>query len=118
MAFATGTSRGTFAICMPIALPLAFNRTNNQVTPLVVACFTAVAGGGVFGDHCSPLSDTTVLSSAGTAADHIDHVKTQLPYALVCAAAASYYFLIKKPNARTLRGRFTKRAAQTAQHSR
>ena len=85
-------TRGTFAVCMPIALPLAFDRTNNQVTPLVVACFAAVAG-GVFGDHCSPLSDTTVLSSAGTAADHIDHVKTQLPYALVCAAAASIAYL-------------------------
>lgn len=93
MAFATGTSWGTFAICMPIALPLAFNYTNNQVTPLVTACFAAVAGGGVFGDHCSPLSDTTVLSSAGAAADHIDHVKTQLPYALVCAAAASIAYL-------------------------
>ena len=94
MAFATGTSWGTFAICMPIALPLAFNYTNGQLTPLVMACFAAVAGGGVFGDHCSPLSDTTVLSSAGAAADHIDHVKTQLPYALVCAAVASIAHLV------------------------
>ena len=117
MAFATGTSRGTFAVCMSTALPLAFNRTNNQVTPLVVACFAAVAS-GVFGDHCPLLSDTTVLFSAGAAAGHIDYVKTQPPYTLVCAAAASYYFLIKKLNARALRGRFTKRAAQTAQHSR
>ena len=94
MAFATGTSWGTFAICMPIALPLAFNYTDGKVTPLVMACFAAVAGGGVFGDHCSPLSDTTVLSSAGAAADHIDHVKTQMPYALVCAAVASIAYLI------------------------
>ncbi|MBO4512955.1 MAG: hypothetical protein J5746_09320, partial [Victivallales bacterium] len=94
MAFATGTSWGTFAICMPIALPLAFNYTNGQVTPLVMACFAAVAGGGVFGDHCSPLSETTVLSSAGAAADHIDHVKTQLPYALVCAVVASIAYLV------------------------
>ena len=77
---------------MPIALSLAFNRTNNQVTLLVVACFAAVAS-GVFGDHCPLLSDTTVLSSAGAAADHIDHVKTQPPYALVCAAAASVAYL-------------------------
>lgn len=94
-ALAKGTAqwtRGTFAICMPTALPLAFNRTNNQVTPLVVACFAAIAG-GVFGDHCPLLSDTTVLFSAGAAAGHIDHVKTQPPYALVCAAVASVVYL-------------------------
>lgn len=94
MAFATGTSWGVFAICMPIALPLAFTYTNGQLTPLVYACFAAVAGGGVFGDHCSPLSDTTVLSSAGAAADHIDHVKSQAPYALVCAVAAALAYII------------------------
>lgn len=94
MAFATGSSWGTFAICMPIALPLAFVYTNNEVTLLVVACFAAVAGGGVFGDHCSPLSDTTILASTGAAADHIDHVKTQLPYSLVCGALALVGYLI------------------------
>jgi len=94
MAFATGTSWGTFAICMPIALPLAFSYSGGQLTTLVIACFAAVAGGGVFGDHCSPLSDTTVLSSTGAAADHIDHVRTQLPYALVCGAIASAGYLI------------------------
>lgn len=94
MAFATGSSWGTFAICMPIALPLAFSFTNDAMTPLVVASFAAVAGGGVFGDHCSPLSDTTVLSSTGAAADHIDHVKTQLPYALICGALALVAYLI------------------------
>ena len=87
MAFATGSSWGTFAICMPIALPLALLYRRNAYS-LVIASFAAVAGGGVFGDHCSPLSDTTVLSSTGAAADHIDHVKTQLPYALVCGALA------------------------------
>lgn len=94
MAFATGSSWGTFAICMPIALPLAFSFTNDTITPLVIASFAAVAGGGVFGDHCSPLSDTTVLSSTGAAADHIDHVKTQLPYSLVCGALAVVAYLI------------------------
>ena len=94
MAFATGSSWGTFAICMPIALPLAFSFTNNQMSILIVASFAAVAGGGVFGDHCSPLSDTTVLSSTGAAADHIDHVKTQLPYALVCGALALVAYLL------------------------
>ncbi len=94
MAFATGSSWGTFAICMPIALPLAFNFTGGTLTILVIASFAAVAGGGVFGDHCSPLSDTTVLSSTGAAADHIDHVKTQLPYALVCGALAMAAYLV------------------------
>ena len=61
---------------------------------LIIASFAAVAGGGVFGDHCSPLSDTTVSSSTGAAADHIDHVKTQLPYALVCGTLALVAYLV------------------------
>ena len=59
--------------------------TGGELTTIVVAVFAAVAGGGVFGDHCSPLSDTTILSSMGSASDHLDHVKTQLPYALTVA---------------------------------
>lgn len=94
MSFATGSSWGTFAICMPIALPLAFNASGNQMTPLVFACFAAVEGGGVFGDHCSPVSDTTILSSMGAACDHIDHVRTQLPYALTVAAICAIGYLI------------------------
>ncbi len=94
VAFSTGTSWGTFAITMPIALPLAFNFTGGELTPLVMASFAAVAGGGVFGDHCSPLSDTTILASTGAAADHIDHVKTQLPYALITGSMALIVYLI------------------------
>lgn len=94
MAFATGSSWGTFAICMPIALPMAFNATGGEITMLVAACFAAVAGGGVFGDHCSPVSDTTILSSMGAASDHIDHVKTQLPYALTVAILCSICYLV------------------------
>ena len=94
MAFATGSSWGTFAICMPLAPPLAFAFTGNELTILVVAVFATVAGGGVFGDHCSPLSDTTILSSTGAACDHPDHVKTQLPYALVCGAIALAGYLL------------------------
>ena len=94
MAFATGSSWGTFAICLPIALPLAYSATGNETTSLVVACFAAVAGGGVFGDHCSPVSDTTILSSMGAGCDHIDHVKTQLPYALTIAALCAVCYLI------------------------
>jgi Na+/H+ antiporter NhaC len=94
MAFSTGSSWGTFAITMPIALPLAFSFSGGVVTPLVIASFAAVAGGGVFGDHCSPLSDTTILASTGAAADHIDHVKTQIPYALICGGVAFIAYLI------------------------
>ncbi|WP_138160589.1 Na+/H+ antiporter NhaC family protein [Peptoniphilus catoniae] len=94
ISFSTGSSWGTFAICMPIALPLAYSYTGGELTPLIYACFGAVAGGGVFGDHCSPLSDTTILASTGSAADHIDHVKTQLPYAFVCGAIAVIGYLV------------------------
>ena len=83
IAFSTGSSWGTFAIMMPIALPIAFTFSGDQLTPLVYASVAAVAGGGVFGDHCSPLSDTSILASTGAASDHIDHIKTQLPYAVV-----------------------------------
>ena len=82
-AFATGTSWGTFGIFMPIAIPLAF-----AIGAPVYPAIAAVVSGGVFGDHCSPISDTTVLSSIGATCDHIDHVKTQLPYALTAGAAA------------------------------
>jgi len=94
ISFSTGTSWGTFAIVMPIAAPLAFNFSGNEITLLVLATVSAVAGGGVFGDHCSPLSDTTILASTGAAADHIDHVKTQIPYALVAAILASILYLV------------------------
>ncbi len=94
LSFATGSSWGTFAIAMPLALPMAYNVTNNEVTLLVVSCFAAVAGGGVFGDHCSPVSDTTIMSSMGAGADHIDHVKTQIPYALTVAVITFFMYLI------------------------
>ena len=94
LSFATGSSWGTFAIAMPLALPLAFNATDNTVTLLVVVCFAAVAGGGVFGDHCSPVSDTTIMSSMGAGSDHIDHVRTQLPYAITVATITFILYLI------------------------
>jgi Na+/H+ antiporter NhaC len=89
IAFSTGTSWGTFAIMVPIAVPMA---TSLEVSiPLGVA---AVLGGGVFGDHCSPISDTTIISSMASASDHIDHVKTQLRYALTAGSAAALFYLI------------------------
>ena len=93
IAFSTGTSWGTFAIMMPLALPLVarFNAEGASVSiPLVVG---AVLGGGVFGDHCSPISDTTVVSSMASCSDHIDHVRTQAPYALAAAALALVLYL-------------------------
>ena len=94
ISFATGTSWGTYAIMIPIALPLAYQFGGETFSPLVLSTFAAVGGGGVFGDHCSPLSDTTVLASLGSACDHIDHVRTQLPYALTVAAVVSVLYLV------------------------
>ena len=94
ISFSTGTSWGTYAIMIPIAVPLAFAFTGGDVNSLVYATIGAVAGGGVFGDHCSPLSDTTILSSFGAASDHIDHVRTQLPYASAAAMAALVIYLV------------------------
>lgn len=93
VAFATGTSWGTYAIMVPIALPLAIQFDGGAVGTLTMASFAAVAGGGVFGDHCSPLSDTTVLSSLGAACDHMDHTRTQIPYALAVAGVVSIVYL-------------------------
>ena len=80
MAFATGTSWGTFAILIPIAVPIAVD-TGLPVEFLVAA----VLGGGIFGDHASPISDTTIVASIASGCDHFEHVKTQLPYALTGA---------------------------------
>ncbi len=83
IAFSTGTSWGVFAIMIPIAVPTALIMDVN-----VPLCVAAVLGGGVFGDHVSPISDTTLVSSMAAASDHIDHVRTQLPYALIAATGA------------------------------
>lgn len=89
IAFATGTSWGTFAIMLPIAVPAA------AALGLPLAPFVAASlSGGVFGDHSSPISDTTIISSMAAATDHIDHVRTQLPYALVAAAVATVGFAV------------------------
>jgi Na+/H+ antiporter NhaC len=88
-AFSTGTSWGTFGIFMPIAIPIALS-LDASVYPAIAA----VTCGGVFGDHCSPISDTTVLSSIGCTCDHIDHVKTQFPYAGLGGAAAIVGFIV------------------------
>ncbi|MGH8237032.1 MAG: Na+/H+ antiporter NhaC family protein [Steroidobacteraceae bacterium] len=88
MSFATGTSYGTFAIMVPIALPLA---AASGADPHLL--FGACIAGGVFGDNTSPVSDTSIVTAAATEAQLIDHVATQLPYALVSAAIAALGFL-------------------------
>jgi len=88
IAFSTGTSWGTFAIMIPIVMPMI------EVVGLHPALATAAAlGGGIFGDHCSPISDTTIVASMASATDHIDHVRTQLPYALIAAGGSTLLFL-------------------------
>ncbi len=83
ISFATGTSYGTMGILMPLAIPLAY--ALNPDGGYVIMNVGAVLTGAIFGDHCSPISDTTILSSMGSACDHIDHVRTQLAYAVVVA---------------------------------
>ncbi len=88
IAFATGTSWGTTAIIMPIAVPLVYKLSTGDPGGLVFATIGAVFTGAVFGDNCSPISDTTIMSSMASASDHIDHVRTQMPYAVTCAVIA------------------------------
>ena len=94
ISFSTGTSWGTFAIMLPIAVPMAFNYSGDAITPLVCSTLAAVAGGGVFGDHCSPLSDTSILASTGAASDHMDHIKTQIPYAILSAGVSLVIYFV------------------------
>ncbi len=89
ISFSTGTSWGTFAIMIPIAVPTALYA--DVSLPLSLA---AVLSGSVFGDHCSPISDTTIVSSMASACDHIDHVRTQLPYALTMAFITCILFFV------------------------
>lgn len=89
ISFTTGTSWGTFAILIPIGMPLVIDL--NLPPALILA---AILGGGVFGDHCSPISDTTAVSAVAAGCDLLDHVKTQLPYALFCAVLSFIAYLL------------------------
>lgn len=89
IAFSTGTSWGTFAIMVSIAVPLA-----QAIDLNIFVALAAVLGGGVFGDHCSPISDTTLIASMASGSDHIDHVRTQLPYALATGFISLVLYLI------------------------
>lgn len=89
IAFSTGTSWGTFAIMVPIVLPMVAILGLHPGLSLAAAL-----SGGIFGDHCSPISDSTIVASMASATDHIDHVRTQLPYALIAAGGAASLFLV------------------------
>lgn len=89
IAFSVGSSWGTFAIMIPIAIPIAV--TLGLSVPLLLG---AAISGAIFGDHASPISDTTVVASMASATDHIDHVRTQLPYALLAAGVSTIGFLV------------------------
>lgn len=89
LAFATGTSWGTFGILIPIVQSV-FPIDN----PLSIVCISACMAGAVCGDHCSPISDTTIMASAGAQCDHVTHVSTQLPYALSCAAISAITYVV------------------------
>ncbi len=92
IAFSTGTSWGTFGVLVPLAVTL-LGGTENEST-LMIMTVSATLGGAVFGDHVSPISDTTILASAGANSDHVNHVKTQLPYAILVMSIAVISYLI------------------------
>jgi len=88
ISFATGTSYGTMSILIPLIVPLAIQLFGGVHEVMFWATFSAIISGATFGDHCSPISDTTILSSLASGADNVDHVQTQLPYALVVGGVA------------------------------
>jgi len=88
ISFSTGTSWGTFSIMVPIAIPMAVGMDAN-----IALVLGAVISGGIFGDHCSPISDTTIISSMAADCEVIEHVQTQLPYALISGAIALVLFV-------------------------
>lgn len=90
LSFSTGTAWGTFGILIPIVVPVVQGIDPN----LTIVVLSATLAGSVMGDHCSPISDTTILSSAGACCNHIEHVATQLPYALVVAACSAAGYLV------------------------
>lgn len=99
LAFATGTSWGTFGILIPIVTSvfeaeLANVSQTGEIPSMVIICISACLAGAVCGDHCSPISDTTIMASTGAQCDHVNHVSTQLPYALTVAAVCVVGYLL------------------------
>lgn len=99
ISFATGTSWGTFGIMIPLLMPIATGLSaangfsHDALVNVSMICIAAVVGGAVFGDHASPISDTTILSSTGASCPHLEHVATQMPYAIFVAAASAFGFI-------------------------
>ncbi len=95
ISFSTGTSWGAYALMIPFVLPIAYGYSAGVAAdPIVYKAIAAVVGGGIFGDHASPVSDTSVLSSIGAGSDHMDHVITQLPYALTIGLSTVVVYLL------------------------
>jgi Na+/H+ antiporter NhaC len=92
IAFSVGSSWGTYAVVFPIAMPLAY--AVNPDPFYITLCFGAVLGGAVYGDQCSPISDTTILSSLATGSNHMDHVTTQMPIATIAAGIGAVLYTI------------------------
>lgn len=92
LAFATGTSWGTFGILIPIVVAVFEN--NPSQYELMIISISACMAGAVCGDHCSPISDTTIMASAGAECDHVNHVSTQLPYAIVAAVVSFFAYIV------------------------
>lgn len=88
ISFATGTSYGTMSILIPLLIPLSVQLFGDVHNVMFWSTFAAIISGATFGDHCSPISDTTILSSLASGADNVDHVQTQLPYALIVGGVA------------------------------
>lgn len=89
LAFSTGTSWGTFGILIPIVQGVF-----SMDDPMAIICISACMAGAVCGDHCSPISDTTIMASAGAQCDHVNHVSTQLPYAITCGVVSGVTYLV------------------------
>ena len=94
LAFATGTSWGTFGILIPIAMSILTNLPTQDAANLLVICIAAILAGSVGGDHASPISDTTILASAGAQCHHIEHVSTQVPYVLTVSSCCVVGYLV------------------------
>ena len=98
LSFATGTSWGTFGILIPIVTGVFHsqlaNVTDGNIPSMVIICISACLAGAVCGDHCSPISDTTIMASTGAQCDHVNHVSTQLPYAMTVAAVSAVGYLL------------------------
>lgn len=95
ISFATGTAWGTMAIVIPLAAPMAYAFVKNGGDPhMMTVILGTVLSGAIFGDHCSPISDTTIMSSMASGSDHLDHVKTQMPYAITISIVAGISYIL------------------------